>query len=99
MFKEPWNDISEYTENLTKTLYGELHKEVGEGHPLNGKAFNILAKREDRDDVLLVAENVYYIVHLTWKGKEEGMPWPIVEKYETEQDLRIKLTEDTEEFC
>ncbi|KJY74755.1 hypothetical protein [Vibrio nigripulchritudo] len=95
MYKEPWFDISEYPEEHKLALETELKKELGSNHSLFGKRVNLLAKREDRDDLLLKSGSTFYIVHLTWIGVEESSGYPLIDAFETELELEVRLTEDS----
>ena len=68
LFQEPWSDIGEYPSSHANALTRELKSELALGHPLFGKALDLLAKREDSDDILVSINRDYFIVHLTWSG-------------------------------
>jgi hypothetical protein len=85
-WSEPWYRL---TDDRQRALFEEeLRKELSDKHPLAERSFKILARRGDRDDVLLtldggesgrVAE-----VHLTWSGKVEADPrWPTTVIFES----------------
>lgn len=95
MFKEPWSDISEYPKEHKLALETELKKELGKNHSLLGNSVNLLAKREDRDDLLLKSGSTFYIVHLTWSGSEESAGYPLIDVFETELELEARLAEDS----
>lgn len=61
--------------NLTEQVSREL---VGR-HPLANRRFRVVARRLDRDDVLLRLEDGLAVVHLTWQsGGDSNGPRPIV---------------------
>lgn len=83
----PWKE----TADVVKDKLGEeLRKEVAQGHPLYGIRASVVAKRQDRDDVLFALEghsSGLAVVHLTWKGKPELNPtWPSTTFYSDWQD-------------
>ncbi|MCH2159753.1 MAG: polysaccharide lyase [Oleiphilaceae bacterium] len=98
MFTEPWSDITEYPEGHRAALEKELVTELSKGHVLFGLSSRIIAKREDRDDILIQNKLGYFIVHLTWSGKSENDTFPTSEQFETLEELKIKLASDSETF-
>ena len=98
MYEEPWSDISEYPEGHGSALERELRSEVGLTHPLYEKSFSIIAKREDRDDVLVKSDSLFFVVHLTWSGCRESESYPLTDIYSTEEDLRIRLESDIQNY-
>lgn len=59
------------------SLHTELNLEVGPGHILDGHGFSVIARAEERDDVLIALDNnTWAVVHLTWRGAREDPPWP-----------------------
>ncbi|MFJ3833760.1 hypothetical protein ACIPWI_38340 [Streptomyces sp. NPDC090046] len=77
---EPW------TQNLDAgvraSLEGQLHVEVGEGHPLFGKSVTALARCESCDEVLFGINDApapFAQVHLTWRQAPDRPPWPWTE--------------------
>jgi hypothetical protein len=73
----PWRQVIDKRERLL--LEEELKKkEIGDRHPLLGLEIKVLARRDDRDDVLVSLEDGRAAeVHLTWSGKKEAHPnWP-----------------------
>ena len=97
-FTEPRESIDKYPQKHSSALLNELSKELSISHPLYQKAINLVAKREDRDDILLKIKENYYIVHLTWKGGEENFPYPLTEHYSDFKKLNSKLKKDSEEY-
>lgn len=58
-------------------LQTELHLEVGAGHTLYGRSFSVIARSQERDDVLIALDdNAWAVVHLTWRRARENPPWP-----------------------
>ena len=98
MYKEPWSDINEYPEKHRAALEAELKAELCEEHILANQDFSVLAKREDQDDVLVYSGESFYIVHLTWSGRVEEMPYPKTERYGFRQDLGVRLAQDAEDW-
>ena len=98
MYIEPWNNIKEYPTTHRNALNVELRKEIGDGHVLNKLDFELLAKREDCDDVLVSFEGDFFIVHLTWSGQTEPDPYPKTDVYDSREKLESKLVLDAELF-
>ena len=98
VYKEPWSDISEYPSSHKLALENQLTAEIGIGHILSNKMIDVIAKREDCDDILVTAEKRYFVVHLTWTGKTEKTPWPKIEEFENREQLEARLVNDAELF-
>ena len=96
MYKEPWCNINDYSAEHGSYLMTELAKELNSSHPLYMATVKILAKREDRDDILLEHNKEYYIVHLTWSGESESGEFPMTKHFPNIESLNKKLSEDTE---
>ncbi|MFC7677402.1 hypothetical protein ACFQV5_00535 [Paenibacillus sp. GCM10028914] len=73
-FLEPW--IPE----TSMVFLEELHKEISENHILYGAVLDVIARREDKDEVLYQYKTKPHKcvqVHLTWKmDKEIDSRWP-----------------------
>lgn len=68
------SDIWEVIENGKEYFKCELIKEVNKSHILYGVEVDVIARREDCDDVLFLlldGTSRYAVVHLTWSGKRE----------------------------
>jgi hypothetical protein len=74
-FLAPWERVEEGHQLIT-----ELYKELPEGHILEGKMVEPIARRLDQDDVLFLVKEEkiqYALVHLTWTGhQEKDKKWP-----------------------
>jgi hypothetical protein len=83
---DPWSRIVD--ENLRAKWEAELKKELGPAHCLANVPFNIIAKRDDRDDVLAVLDGGQVAqIHMTWSGRPEADPrWPASPIYESMTD-------------
>lgn len=60
------------SENATRTMKEELHRELCDGHVLFKKGIFAVARREDRDDILFSAKHTkapLYLVHLPGRKK------------------------------
>ena len=80
-FLSPWLDVDEL-DDLGESLLIELYKELPKNHPLHQKKLDILAKREDNDDILVELEDFSLaVVHLTWKGNQEQEGFPLTKFY------------------
>ncbi|WP_076589159.1 hypothetical protein [Vibrio ostreicida] len=98
MYIEPWNDIANYPNSYRTAVGAELDREIGCGHVLNKLNFELLAKRDDCDDVLLSSKDRYFIVHLTWSGKAEKKPYPKTDVFDSREELDNKLRLDAKLF-
>lgn len=96
--QELWYDIAEYPKSHRIALITELRAELYPRHLLHGLAINVLAKREDRDDILLQSDEGFSIVHLTWAGRVETPPFPTCEQFKTIEALVDKLDIDAAAF-
>lgn len=96
MFPEPWSDIREYPERHKAALEAELVAELGKKHLLPGREFNLLAKRDDRDDVLVSDGVCFYIIHLTWSGRTESESYPKTEQFMSKEQLDTRLAQDSQ---
>ncbi|KZN39315.1 hypothetical protein N480_00370 [Pseudoalteromonas luteoviolacea S2607] len=95
MYSEPWSDIEDYSSAHEAVLLTEIATELPVGHDLYGKSTKILAKREDKDGVLVVCDNKFYIVHLTWSQKKEVLPYPETRSYDSLEVLQEQLAKDS----
>lgn len=68
----PW-----YAVNNPEGLAAELRRELGPGHPLDGRSLRVIGRRDDCDDVLVALPDSHVaVVHLTWSGRRESLPFP-----------------------
>lgn len=72
-------------EDEGQRLAQELRRELAPGHLLEDKPIEVIARRHDRDDILLIVfdGNYRYVgVHLTWATQHETDPkWPWTWQY------------------
>ena len=73
---EQWCRLTDHRQR--RVFEEELKKELGAAHPLAGLPVTVIARRDDRDDVLvMLAGGRVAEVHLTWSNKGEvGPRWP-----------------------
>jgi hypothetical protein len=95
----PWMDSVDLPTG-GESLKEELLKELVPGHELSGQKVEVLAKRVDNDDVLFgLADGRVAVVHLTWSGKKEDVPYPITQIHVNKKELwKHKLKVDIEEY-
>lgn len=75
-FPKPWYSIEDSQQKVR--LNAELRNELARAHILFGKSWDILAIRDDKDDVLLQLDDKKLAqVHLTWTGQKDNPPFPI----------------------
>lgn len=53
-----------------------MRRELGPAHPLVGDQCTVVAEVEPQDDVPVVGGGRVTVVHLTWSGDTEPLPWP-----------------------
>jgi hypothetical protein len=89
---EPWHRVG------PQAFQAELNRERGPGHPLFGVRVVAVARRLDRDDVLLALpdeDNCLAVVHLTWSGQRDQDPrFPWTTFYANREDL-LERGDDT----
>jgi hypothetical protein len=64
-------------------ILAELRREISPGHALHGKRLLPLARRADRDDVLLQElsqDGPLWLVHLTWRPESDPR-WPVARSF------------------
>jgi hypothetical protein len=83
----PWHLIAKREESWPEiqNLEAELKRELGPSHPLAYAPIELLARRHDRDDVLVrvLGSSRLALVHLTWSGREERDGYPRTKLFET----------------
>lgn len=78
----PWEDLDE---GAGAGFEAELDRELSAGHPLRGA--RAVARSSVCDDVAFRdASGQLFIVHLTWRGREEQPGWPSIERVDTLED-------------
>ncbi|MFN5417265.1 MAG: hypothetical protein ACK5B9_09425 [Flavobacteriia bacterium] len=86
-FKAPWCDVLALND-LGEHLKKELDKEISSTHPLFERSMEIIAKRQDNDDVLIrLSDGKLATVHLTWSGKTEQGNYPLTKFYFNDIDF------------
>ncbi len=64
-------------ESSRQALTEELLAEVAQGHPLFGRAVQVMSRCGACDEVLIqIGEGDFGMVHLTWSTKSDRPPWP-----------------------
>jgi hypothetical protein len=97
-FTEPWSRIDDA--DFQRAVEEELRREVPDGHILAGMEIQAIARRHDRDDVLVALPGSRWaVIHLTWRGnRERDARWPTAELLMSEEELTARLRADTEDF-
>ena len=91
-FLEPWHHCDD------ARLEIELRREVCEKHVLFGIEARIMARRQDCDNCLFSLPNGRFAeVHLTWP-KESDPTWPDTRIYDSEQQMRVAIKSDIDEW-
>ena len=91
-----WHHIAEDDQHL---LTQQLRLEISHGHILYDRPLEIIVRRYDQDDVLLIvshSEFQYAKVHLTWvTSPEHNSAWPAIVTYRNLHELiDIELISD-----
>ena len=71
-FLKPWEEPIK-----SKPFLRELNRELSRKHILYGKEMEVIAKRQDNDDILVkitAGKSYFAVVHLTWSCKIEKNP-------------------------
>ncbi|WP_084010474.1 hypothetical protein [Pseudofrankia sp. DC12] len=96
VFVDPWWDLrcgSPTEHRQREALATELRNEVAAGHPLHRVSFEVIARSEATDDIIIeLTTGGWAKVHLTWQGPDRP-PWPTTTIYNAigalEEDLRL----------
>ena len=89
--EEPWEIPHDV--DVTR-LCNELQNELASGHELFGTSVVLLAKRIDRDDILISHNSGISVVHLTYSHQETA-PFPITRTFSGWNDFVVsELTRD-----
>jgi hypothetical protein len=91
VFADPWWDLRHGDtpeQQHGEALYAELLGEVAAGHPVHGEPVEIIARSDASDDIVVeLASGGWAVVHITWKGAAEPLPWPTVILHDTVESL------------
>ncbi|KLV03304.1 hypothetical protein ABT56_19430 [Photobacterium aquae] len=99
MYKEPWCDIKEFPTRHAESLVSELITEFSDQNvDWIKSSIELLAKREDQDEILITSEGKFYIIHLTWSGRSEQAPYPITSCYESWEQVLARLSSDSDQY-
>ncbi|WP_222842767.1 hypothetical protein [Buchananella hordeovulneris] len=74
-------------------LAAQLSIELQPGHPLHDRNVQVLASHPTQDDLLVVAEDQLFLVHLTWQGPQIP-PWPLTVPVADSTELAELLARD-----
>ncbi len=86
-FLDPWWDIME-TPDIGEAINIELKKELHRDHKLYNSEYEVLAKRQDNDEILVELNSGELAkVHLTWSGKREQRNYPLTTFFRNHQDF------------
>tara|TARA_R110002012_G_scaffold85496_1_gene213201 strand:- start:57673 stop:58290 length:618 start_codon:yes stop_codon:yes gene_type:complete len=86
-FLDPWWDIME-THDLGEGVSAELKKELPRNHKLYNGKYEVLAKRQDNDEILVeLNSGELATIHLTWSGKEEQGNFPLTTYFCNSQEF------------
>lgn len=99
-FIEPYCDVMDMDEAYIQSLMDKLKVELPQNHILNNESFDLIAKKENNDDIILELDNgEIAVVHLTWKGSKETKGFPLTRIYKNKLDFWNKeMRQDIIEF-
>lgn len=66
-----------------EALGKELARELPAGHVLHNQARHVIAEAEPQDEVVVDMEGRIFLVHMTWAGHPDRLPWPLSEEVVT----------------
>lgn len=72
VYTAPWTPCTDKAEK--NRLHAEAMLEIDPEHPMGGLEFEVIARRNDNDDILVRIVNGVFdfaVIHLTWSGKVE----------------------------
>jgi hypothetical protein len=77
-YLDPWWATDGQDEAFHAQFLKQLTTEVGPGHPMYGVPAKLIARGNGDDCLfkLLDGTERVAIVHLTWSGRRETLPWP-----------------------
>lgn len=95
-FPEHWIDLRGRRDRARRALarhQRELRREIGPGHVLHGRAWDIIGLGVPaRDDALLrLDDGAVALVHLTWRGAKELPSWPMTVLVTSAEEFRAEL--------
>jgi hypothetical protein len=94
---EPWYAIEGEQERTA--MEEQLRRELLPGHELHGQQFWAIARRQDRDYVLVALAEGWAIVHLAWTpGPADDPRSPRSQMFATTSELQERLDADVREF-
>ena len=64
--------------NVLEALRAELEAEIAPGHVLHRLPVDVRARCAACDEVMMSVDGSFALVHLTWSGHQEGLPYPRV---------------------
>ena len=87
-FLDPYFDAIEMEEAMINALINELKLELTPDHLLAEERFELIAKMNNNDDIILKLEDgKNAVVHLTWTSKPEIGDYPLTRLYLNEIDF------------
>ena len=86
VFVDPMLDLRSEPDRA-RILGADLARELGPGHELHGPQWAVIAEATPQDEVLVEAGDAVHLVHLTWTGRREQLPWPLAERVNSAEDF------------
>ena len=98
-FVEPWVAVGSEKELFEE----ELSLELSPDNVLSGFKVQAIGRRVDCDDVLFEVRDVKVdfklaLVHLTWSGKAEPSPWPIITLFANAETFINQMVHDAQDY-
>lgn len=86
-FSDPFLDLRS-NEEQAKHLRAELLRELSPGHVLHAVDLRVIARALPQDEIVVeTAGGEVALVHLTWTGHAESLPWPVTEPLTSAEHL------------
>ncbi len=85
-FIEPYWSRWDMEDDMIEGLTNELHREMPNDHPLKDQTFQLLARDQRNDDIILeLDDESIAVIHLTWKQSQEFSGFPLTRMYPSPQ--------------
>lgn len=99
LWRMPWRPLTHPRD--VPALQLQLERELAEGHPLWGKDIEVVGRRVDNDDVLvLCCDGAMVVVHLDWATGPHNNPaeYPSVITYQSLAEFHQVMDSDAHEY-
>ena len=98
-FVEPWVAVG----SERASFEAELRRELSPNNALSGFNLQAIGRRVDCDDVLFEVRDdkanfELALVHLTWSGKAETNPWPLMKLFADAEAFIKQMIFDAQDY-